>query len=200
MFNPARHTHTKATVIATVLLAACGVLIGTWVAALYDVLRVGVLDNALANRLGYIGEITGASVDPRPHGISRSALIIMFLVGLVGGLIAFATTAVSRRAVGDPEAVAYALGCGFVGAGAGFAWLATGWPVVERDQADAFGTFIHFGGVWVPLILLGIGALCLLVWWVDPDVDEQPDTDTPTEPPSGEGHASTSEDGRRAGP
>lgn len=70
-------------------------------------------------------------------------------------------------ALGDPEGVTDAPGCGLVGAGARFAWRATGWPVVEGDRADAFGTFIHFGGVWVPLVLLGIGALCLLVRWVE---------------------------------
>lgn len=169
MANPVRRTHTTGTVIATALLAACSALVGIWLASFYDVLRVGVLDNALATRLGYVGETTDASVDPRPHGISRSQLSIVALTGLVGGIITYAATAVSRRSIDDPEAVAYALGCGFTGAGAGFAWLATGWPATEPGRTGAFGTFMGLGGVWVPLVLTGIGILCLLVWWVHPD-------------------------------
>ncbi|MFB6393311.1 hypothetical protein [Polymorphospora lycopeni] len=171
MANPKRRTHTTGTVIATVLLVACGMLLGIWLASAYDVLRVNVLDNALANQLGYIGEITDASVDPLPHGLSRFMLIVIFVAGIIGGLATYAAAVVSRRAVGDREAIAYALGCWLLGAAAGFAWLATDWPAVELDLADAFGTFIHVGGVWVPLVLLGIGVLCLLVWWVHPGAD-----------------------------
>lgn len=169
MANPARRTHTGGTIVSTLFLCACGILLGVWLASFYDVLRVGLLDTALANELGYIGEITGSTVDPRTHGIPRLALPALFLVGLIGGGIAYASTAVSRRSLGDPEAIAYALGWGFIGAAAGFAWFAADWPVVDRGEANAFGEVVRLGGVWVPILLAGIGALCMAVWWTDPD-------------------------------
>ncbi|MEU3269345.1 hypothetical protein ABZ639_00780 [Saccharomonospora sp. NPDC006951] len=185
MANPTRRTHTPGTIIATTLLVICGALLGAWLASLYDVFRVGVLDNALANRLGYIGEITSASIDQLPHGIPRGGLIVMLLAGLVGGFITYAATAVSRRSIGDPEAVAYACGATALGIGAGFVWLSTGWPTVEREPENGFATFIGFGNIWVPIVLAGIAALCLLVWWVDSEPDQKQDeTTTPEEPPN----------------
>ncbi|MEV7232360.1 hypothetical protein AB0M79_35995 [Polymorphospora sp. NPDC051019] len=143
-----------------------------------------MLDNALANRLGYIGEITDATVDPPPRGISRSALIVVFGAGLVGGLITYAATAVTRRSIGDPEAIAYALGAGFLGIGAGFAWLAAGWPMVEPGDGNVFGAFIRYGNIWVPLVIIGTGALCLFVWWVHPENGEQRNKSTAPGPPN----------------
>jgi len=172
MVNPTRRTHTPGTVIATVLLVICAALIGAWLASLYDVLRVGVLDNALANRLGYIGEVSSASIDPAPHGITRAGLVVMFLIGLVGGLVTYATTAVSRRSVADPEAVAYALGTASLGVAAGFLWLSTGWPAVEHGPENGFAAFIGYGNIWVPVLAVGVAALCLLVWWVHPETDD----------------------------
>ncbi|ASR36971.1 hypothetical protein BAY61_20535 [Prauserella marina] len=183
MANPTRRTHTPGTIIATMLLVICGALLGAWLASLYDVFRVGALDNALANQLGYIGEITDASIDPLPHGIPRGGLIVMLLVGLVGGLITYAVTAVSRRSINDPEAVAYACGAVALGIGAGFGWLSTGWPTVEHEPENGFAAFIGFGNIWVPVVLAGIAALCLLVWWVHPETDEKQDeTTTPGAP------------------
>lgn len=178
MTNPTRRTHTPGTVISTVVLAICAALIGAWLASAYDVLRVGVLDNALANRLGYIGEITSASIDPAPHGIPRIGLVVMFLIGLVGGLITYAATAVSRRSVNDPEAIAYALGTASLGVAVGFLWLSTGWPVVEHGPEGGFAAFIAYGNVWVPLLLAGIAALCGRVWWVHSETGED-ETATP---------------------
>ncbi|UZF48512.1 hypothetical protein [Rhodococcus rhodochrous] len=150
----------------------CAALVGAWLASLYDVLRVGVLDNVLANRLGYIGEITSASIDPAPHGITRIGLIIMFLIGLIGGLITYAAAAVSRRSVSDPEAIAYALGTASFGVASGFVWLSTGWPTVEHSPENGFAAFIGYGNIWVPLFMVGISALCLFVWWIHPETDE----------------------------
>ncbi len=157
----------------TSLLLISSALMGVWLSAGYDVLRVSVLDKALANRLGYIGEITEFSVDPLPHGISRSMLVVVFFAAFVVGLGAYVATVLTRRAFGDPEAIAFALGCGFLGAGAGFAWLATGWPAVEGDRPGWFGSVIATGGVWVPLVFVLISALCLLIWWVHPSRDDR---------------------------
>lgn len=165
MANPTRRTHSPGTVISTLLLMICAALIGAWLASLYDVLRVGVLDNALANRLGYTGEITSASVDPAPHGITRGGFVVVFIIGLVGGLVTYATTAVSRRSVRDPEAVAYALGWAGLGVAAGFVWLSTGWPTVTHGPENGFAAFIGYGNLWVPVVIVGVAALCLLVWW-----------------------------------
>lgn len=174
MANPTRRSQTVGTVVAAALLASCGALCGAWLASAYDGLRVALLDNALAHRLGYLGEITDASVDPAPHGVFRGALVIMFLVGLVGGLITFAATVVSRRSVGDPEAVAYALATGALGSGAGFVWLSTGWPTVQAGPENGFAAFIGYGNLWVPALLAALAALCLFVWWVQPENDQQP--------------------------
>ncbi|GAB3571201.1 hypothetical protein GCM10027445_26180 [Amycolatopsis endophytica] len=189
MANPVRKIHTGGTVTATVLVLVCGAFVGFWLASIYDVFRVGVLDNALANRLGYTGEITSSTDDPLPHGLSRGVLVVLYVVGFIGVIVAFAATTVSRRRIRDPEAVAYALGCGLTGAAAGFAWLATGWPAVNDGEAGAFGTFVGFGGVWVPVILAGIAALCLFVWWTNAASDDRAPTDAAGKPLSSEGGA-----------
>jgi len=172
MANTTRRTHTPGSVISTVLLVGSAALVGMWSASLYDVLRVGLLDTALAGRLGYIGEITSASIDPAPHGIPRVGLVALFLIGLVGGLITYATTAVSRRSVSDPAAVAYALGTIGLGVAGGFLWLSTGWPTVERDPENGFAAFIAYGNIWAPLLLVGVAAVCWRVWWVHPEADD----------------------------
>lgn len=187
MANTSRRTHTAGSVVATVVLIACAALLGAWAASGYDALRVGVLDTALANRLGYIGEITDATTDPRPHGIPRAALTAMFSVGLVGGAVGYAATAVARRFVDDPAAVAYAFGSGSIGAALGFAWLASGWPEVEASPAGAFGAVVGAGGVWVPALLLAIGALCAFAWWTADEERtsrEAEDTDEQAPPPT----------------
>lgn len=172
MTNTTRRTHTPGSVISTVLLVGSAALVGMWSASLYDVLRVGLLNTALAGRLGYIGEIPSASIDPAPHGIPRGGLVVLFLIGLVGGLITYATTVVFRRSVSDPAAVLYALGTVSFGVAAGFLWLSTGWPTVERDPENGLATFVGYGNIWVPLLLAGIAALCWRAWWVGSGADQ----------------------------
>lgn len=168
MGNPTARTHPPGATVCGVLLVVFSVLGGIWVAGMYDVLRIGMLDNALANQLGYIGEITSSSLDPLPHGISRGAMVVIFIVALVGWPIAYAWTVVARRGIGDPNAIELGLGVGFVGAAAGFGWLALDWPRPEPADWNAVEQVVRFGNLWVPLVMLGIAAVFLHVWWTYP--------------------------------
>lgn len=119
--------HPAGTVIASVLLAMFSALLGVWMAGLYDVLRIGALDTELANRFGYIGEITDSTEDPLLQGISREAMVTIFLVAIIGWPITYAWLVVARRQIGDPNAIEGAFAAALLGAAFGFLWLSMDW-------------------------------------------------------------------------
>jgi len=186
MGNPTARTHPVGAVVGCALLVAFSALAGVWAAGGYDVLRVGVLDNALANRLGYIGEISAATEDPLLRGISRSGMVVVLIVAVVGWPIAYAWTVLARRATGDQNAIELALGAALVGTAAGFVWLSADWTHLEPGDGNLFEQVIRYGNVWVPRILVGIATLLLLAWWTHPG-EHQDETDQQNE----HGHAAT---------
>ncbi|WP_220131239.1 hypothetical protein [Streptomyces sp. PT12] len=201
MGNLTVRTHPLGATVGLALLMVFSSLGGAWVAGLYDVLRIGVLDNALANELGYIGEINDSTRDPRPWGISRGTMVVIFAVALIGWPIAYAWTVLARRGIGDPNAIEFALGAACVGAAAGFVWLSADWPRPEPGDWGLFEQFVRFGNVWLPLLMVGIAALLLLIWWTYPGEpqDSEPQDGEPqdSEPqdtvdrPNESGHAAT---------
>lgn len=168
MGNQTVRLHPPGALVGTVVLVVISFLAGVWLSGAYDALRVSLLDNALANQVGYMGEITDGTQDPLPHGINRAGMVVIFVVALVGWPIGYGWTVVARRRRDDPNAIEFALGVALVGAAAGFVWLSTDWTRPEPDNWSVVEQLVRYGNVWAPLIMIGIAALLLLAWWVHP--------------------------------
>lgn len=180
MSNPTIRRHPPGAVVGCVLLALFSALVGVWLAWGYDVLRVSVLDNALANQLGYIGEITDATPDPRPHGISREVMPILFITGVIGWPIGYAWAVVSRREIGDPDAIPFALGIALIGGALGFAWLSLDGTRTEPGDLGVVAQLVRYGTVWIPVLMAGLAVLLLLAWRADPDDHDEEASDEHT--------------------
>ncbi|WP_052524620.1 hypothetical protein [Mycobacteroides abscessus] len=179
MGNPTVRMHPAGAVIASVLLAMFSALLGVWMAGLYDVLRIGALDTELANRFGYIGEITDSTEDPLLQGISREAMVTIFLVAIIGWPITYAWLVVARRQIGDPNAIEGAFAAALLGAAFGFLWLSMDWAAPRPGHWGLVEQFIRHGNIWVPLTMAGLAVPLLLAWLAHPG---DPQTSTEKSP------------------
>ncbi|UMG94411.1 hypothetical protein [Nocardioides sp. TF02-7] len=149
-------------------LAVVGLLAGAWAAHFYDIVRVNVLDIGLAHEVGYAGEITDATPDPEPLGISRSGWLVALWVSIPGLLVTYPATVVARRGTGDPNAVAFALAAAAAGALVGFVVVAAAWLAVPPRDWNLAEQVVRFGALWVPLLLAAVIAALVRAWWSSP--------------------------------
>ncbi|WP_157514901.1 hypothetical protein [Nocardioides sp. J54] len=162
--NPAATRQSLASGVATVLLACSAVLGGVWFAATADIVRVNVIDARLAYDVGYNGEVTQREGLWEPRGLDFAELMYVPFGATALALFAFPLAVVTRRALGDPAAVRYALGTTLVASLPGFVWLSLDWVPLDA-QADIVKEVARVSDLWMPVLIALAGAGFLTAWW-----------------------------------